>query len=321
LTVDESPFRVAYLVLSHQRPRQIEALTDRILALSPNGHVVVHHDLTATELPWSGQPPARVHLVERMEVTWGDWSIVEASLRLLRFASEALDADWYVFLSGDDRPVMDLARWERDVQMAGHDGLVPARPLNRKPAFGRRPTFEDLNYVRYAYRWRPIPQVHGVARLLVELARRVSRVSQPLFKIEYAPRRDQFFLGLPRRRRLPAGWTLYAGKQWVALGRRAAEALLHADASVTEWYRQTWIPDQSFIHTVLHNHPGLTLSPIPLTYVVPYNTKMRRGDMALRVDDLDAIHRSGASFARKFDPSVDPDVLRAVDDEIDSPQP
>jgi hypothetical protein len=321
LTAPESPFRVAYLILSHHRPEQVEALTDRILALSPAAHVVVHHDVTAPDVPWSGAPPPRVHMVERMEVVWGDWSIVEASLRLLRYASENLDSDWCVFLSGEDRPVVDLSRWERSMQVAGNDGLVPARALNRKPAFGRRPTFDDLNFVRYAYRWRELPPVSGTARRMVEWSRRVSRFAQPLFKIEYTDRRDRFFLGLPRRRRLPAGWVLYTGPQWVACGRRAVQALLHADDTVVEWYRQTWIPDQSFIHTVLHNPPDLVLAQTPLTYVVPYRTKMERGDMVLRVDDLGVIEGSGAAFARKFDPSVDPDILRAVEAGIDADGP
>jgi len=255
-------------------------------------------------------------MVDRMQVLWGDWSIVEASLRLLRFASEKLDADWCVFLSGEDRPVVDLARWEQDTRRAGNDGLVPARALTRKPSFGRRPTFEDLSLVRSSYRWRELPPVAGGARRVIELARRVSRFAQPLFKIEYTDRRDRFFLGLPRRRRLPPGWILYHGPQWVACGRRAVDALLRADDTVVEWYRHTWIPDESFFHTVLHNHPGLVLAETPLTYVVPYNTKRRRGDMALRVEDLDAIHASGAAFARKFDPSVDPDILRVVEAEI-----
>ena len=43
--------------------------------------------------------------------------------------------------------------------------------------------------------------------------------------------------------------------------------------------------------------------------------------MALRMDDLEAIYRSGAAFARKFDPSVDSDILRAVDVAIDAEAP
>lgn len=296
----------------------MEALAERILALSPHGHVVVHHDADAADIPWAGSPPSRVHLLERTHVLWGDWSMVDTSLRLLRFASEVLDADWCAFLSGEDRPVVDLARWERTMEATQTDGLVPATAVTRRPVLGRRPTAGDVNYVRYSYRWREVPAVRGVRRGAVEAARRVSRYAQPLFKIEYTNRRQRFFLGLPRRRRLPAGWTIYTGPQWIACGRRAIDALLRADDDVVAWYRETWIPDQSFFHTVLHNRPDLALGATPLTYVVPYKTKERRGDMVLRAEDLDAIHRSGAAFARKFDPSIDPDILRAVDAGIDT---
>lgn len=318
MTPGQSPFRVAYLVLSHHRPEQVEALADRILALSPHGHVVVHHDITADTTPWNGAPPPRVHLLDRTRVLWGDWSMVETSLRLVRFASDELGADWCAFLSGEDRPVVDLARWERSLQASAIDGLVPATVVDRRPAFGRSPTAGDVNFTRYSYRWREVPPVRGVTRDAVALARRFSRYAQPLFKIEYTDRRDRFFLGLPRRRRLPPGWTIYSGPQWVACGRRAMDALLHVDDTVVDWYRQTWIPDQSFFQTVVLNQPDLVVGDTPLTYVVPYKDKQQRGDMVLRMDDLAVIRRSGAAFARKFDPSIDADILRAVDAAIDA---
>ena len=62
----------AYLILSHKDPRQVEALTDRILGLSPRADVVIHHDLKDDLLPWDGRPPARVHLVERTAVEHRD---------------------------------------------------------------------------------------------------------------------------------------------------------------------------------------------------------------------------------------------------------
>jgi len=312
------PFRVAYLILSHHRPDLVETLAERVLQLSPAGSVVVHHDVSAPSLPWSGVAPARVHFVERTRVLWGDWSIVEASRRLLRYAVDELDADWFVFLSGEDRPVVDLARWEREMQMAHIDGLVPARLVDRRPSFGRAPTAGDINFVRYSYRWRALPPVAGVARRGVDLARRVSRYTQPLFKIEYTDRRDRFFLALPRRRSLPPGWLFYTGPQWMAFGRRAAGVVLDADETVVEWFRQTWIPDQSFFHSVLHNRPELVLRQTPLTYVVPHATKKLRGDMILRHDDLGSIESSGAAFARKFDVAVDAAALAAVDASVDA---
>ena len=309
---------VAYLILSHHRPPQVEALAQRILGLSRRAAVVIHHDAAADDIPFAGGAPPRVHLVPRQRVLWGDWSIVEASLSLMRYAVDELDASWCAFLSGEDRPVVDLERFERDLLASDLDGLVPARALVRRPVLGRAPTAEDINFVRYRYRWRALPPVTGGGRRAVEAARRVSRYAAPLFKIEYTARRDRYFLALPRRRRLPAGWVLYSGPQWIACARRAAQVLLDADPAVVDWFRHTWIPDQSFFHTVLHNRDDLVLSDRPLTYVVPFATKRERGDMVLRLEDLDAIRASGAAFARKFDPAVDAAVLRALDDAVDT---
>lgn len=316
--------RVAYLIMSHKDPAQVEDLVARILELSPASEVVVHHDThsaaPATGGPplWGGRPPARVHLLDPRPVLWGDWSVVDTSLRLMRFAASELDADWFVLLSGEDRPVRDLASWEIELMTSGSDGLVPARRLTVRPAFGRTPTADDLNYVRYAFSWRAIPVARGPwGRRGIEAARRVSRYVQPVFKIEYADRRGAWMLGRRRRRRLPVGWDLYAGSQWIALDRRAVNALLDSDPSVTQWFRQTWIPDQGFFHTVLFNSPGLSFSSRPLTYVVPHDATKRDAWMVLRRDDAEAIARSGAAFARKFDPAVDRQILDLVDASID----
>jgi hypothetical protein len=312
----------AYLVLSHKNPAQVESLVARILELSPAGEVWVHHDVAATDVPWNGSPPPRVHLVDPMHVLWGDFTVVEASLRLLRAAVDQGTADWFVMLSGEDRPVRDLVAWEEELAASDSDGFVPARPLVQRPALGHRPTADDLNYVRYAHRWRSVrPPRSGPARRALGLARRMSRYVQPWVKIEFAHRRDHWFLGVRRRQRLPDAWTLYAGSQWMAFNARAAAALLDADPAVTQWFRHTWIPDQGYFHTVLYNEPGLRLRNAVVTYVVPHDTTKRDAWMTITTADLDAIARSGAAFARKFDPAVDPTALAVIDAAIDSARP
>jgi hypothetical protein len=316
---DGSSRRVVYLVLSHDRPEQVQALATRILALSPEGQVVIHHDARAPSEPWDGHPPARVHRVDRLEVTWGDWSIVEASLRLLRYATRHLDAQWFVFLSGADRPIVDLAGWEQTVLTPGVDGIVSARPITRRAAFGHRPTGDDLNFARYTYRWRPLRSTgrEGLDRVLAATTK-ASRYLQPLFAIERAGRRGGWFIGVPRRRPFPHGWTLYTGPQWLAFDRTAANVVLGADDAVVDWFRRTWIPDQAFFHTILYNHPELRLRNERLTFVVPQRYAAQRPEwMVLRAGDLDDVMGSGAAFARKFDPAVDATVADLIDSAVD----
>jgi hypothetical protein len=121
--------RFAYMLLTHKDPHHVEELAGRILDLSPTGHVVIHHDLASELLPWQGQPPDRVHFVDRRQVLWGDWSIVDATLRMILFAHDQLDADWFVMLSGEHRPIVDLEQWEADTLASDADAFVEATPL------------------------------------------------------------------------------------------------------------------------------------------------------------------------------------------------
>jgi hypothetical protein len=316
----DEPFPVAYLVLSHRAPEQVEALANRIFALSPGGHVVVHHDARGGPPPWAGHPPARGHLVERTAVEWGDWSMVEAALRLVRYAATELEARWFALVSGDARPVVDLAAWEEEVRATGVDGLVSSRPIVEGPRWLRRPRGEDINYTRYHYTWTELPAArHRAARVGLESLRRASRFLQPAFKIEYTDRRRRWFLGIPRRRRaLPGGAALYAGPQWVAFSDRAAAALVDADTELVAWYRRTWIPDQSFVQTVLGSTPGLRLRNEPFTFLPDPHRPVGPGSwMVVRVGDLEDVWASGCPFARKFDPDVDADALQLVDARVD----
>ncbi len=126
--------RFAYMLLTHKDPHHVEELAGRILDLSPTGHVVIHHDLASEPLPWQGQPPDRVHFVDRRQVLWGDWSIVDATLRMIRFAHDELDADWFVMLSGEHRPVVDLEQWEADTLASDADAFVEASSLASQTA-------------------------------------------------------------------------------------------------------------------------------------------------------------------------------------------
>lgn len=146
---------VAYLILSHKDPAQVEALAARILRLSSKSLVVVHHDLNAATVPWGGDAPERVHLVDRTRVEWGGWSIVEATLRLIRFAVERLNADWLVVLSGEHWPVTDLELWETTLSRCRADALLPGESLPRRLHFGR----QNLDGNRFLALYPPLGEV------------------------------------------------------------------------------------------------------------------------------------------------------------------
>ena len=150
--------RFAYLILTHKDIPDVEELAERIVSLSPSALVVVHHDSEAPGLPWGGHPPEPFHLVERMPVRWGEWSMIQATGNLVRYAVEELDAGWFVLLSGEHRPAVDLARWEREVAASGADALVRADELPARLRFGWRDFEANRHLARGRHHWRLVPR-------------------------------------------------------------------------------------------------------------------------------------------------------------------
>lgn len=308
----------AYLLLTHKDPRHVEELAGRILELSPGSEIVVHHDAGVGDPPWGGQTPAGIHLVERGRVSWGDWSMIDATLRLLRYAVDQLDADWFVLLSGEHRPATALRQWELGTFTSGNDALLAAERLPARLRFGTA-DFQNNQYLaRCRHRWslfaRPRREVvHRSMGLLVKLSARV----RPVLSVEYIHRRSAWAVGVRRRAGALRGWDFSRGTQWFALNRRSATAALTIDPAVTEWFRRSWIPDETYLQSALRRVPGLVISDTPTTFVLETPAKPYPGWMQLSPEDLPALWKSGLPFARKVDPVAHPEVVAGIDGTVD----
>jgi hypothetical protein len=309
----------AYLLLSHKDPDKVEALAQRILTLSPSAHVVVHHDLTGGPAPWAGGPPARVHLVERTNVEWGGWSIVEATLRMIRFAQEQLHSRWMVVISGEHWPVTDLAAWEAKVVASGADALMPTEVLPPRLRFGTRDPDANRDLARCRLRWFRVrrPRSAAVQKAVAALSKLSDR-THPVFKLEFSLRNESWFVGVPRRSGPVRGWDLYKGSEWVAFNARSAAVLLQADPRVTSWFEHSHIPDESYFQTLVHRDGRLSVDRSVVTWVPPQPPTPTHGWMLLKDEELPLVSASGAAFARKLDPDRNPEVLAAIDARVDA---
>jgi Core-2/I-Branching enzyme len=307
----------AYLLLTHERPRQVEELGTRLLELSPSADIVVHHDLASPDLPWGGQTVGPIHFVPRGNVLWGDWSMVEATLRLLRFAVDNLSSDWFVLVSGDHRPVTDLQTWECKVIESRFDAYLPAEKLEGRLRFGPTHVESNLYMTRSRHRWasfsRPrSPLLHrGVGGLM-----KLSQWVQPIIAMEFAHRRDAWVIGWRRSTRALQGLRFYRGSQWIVLSRKAALKALTTEPLLTEWFQRSWIPDETFLQTVLRTS-DLVVSDAPSTFVLETPDQPFTGWMQLTLEDLPAVWDSGTAFARKVDALSRPQVAAAIDGVVD----
>jgi hypothetical protein len=310
---------VVYILLSHKDPVQVESLAERILDLSPRGLVLVHHDLNSERVPWCGCPPARVRLTERSRLSWGAWSIVEATLRLMSQAEEDLQADWIVIISGEHWPCTDLATWERGLGELETDAIVSSIELPRRLHFGARDLEPNVFLSRVVQRWSYFAQPRWrVGQVALRQLSRIALLIEPIFSLEFSIRHNGWFIGVPRRRGPVRGWEFVKGSQWLACTSGAVRSLKDVDPLITTWFKKSYIADESYLQSVFHNDPRIRVSKDRVCWLPPQPYPWRDGWMTLSVDDVDNILTSGAPFARKVDFRINPAVVSALNAAIDA---
>ena len=105
--------KIAYLMLVHNNPhlqkRAIEMLS------SDGCGFFIHVDAKSDIRPFSGICGEHVTFVEpRIPVYWGEFSIVEATMRLMRRALDCPQGyDYFVFLQGSDYPLAERQVYSR----------------------------------------------------------------------------------------------------------------------------------------------------------------------------------------------------------------
>ena len=229
--------RIAYLILTHSMPDHLGRL---IGALRDEGvRTFVHVDGKVSIAPFLPHRAADVEFLDRrIDVYWGQWQMVEATLRLMARAVEVSDPDYLVLLSGSCYPIRSR-RYIRGLLGDSNHLFMNSvsmpdeashKPLSRLERFRLR---SDQSWLENAVRAAPI-MAHGP------------------------------WPGRPFSRRwlLTRDWRAemrlapYAGSSWWALPSDAARYVLDVadrQRDIVRFFENTRSPDESFFQTILAN--------------------------------------------------------------------
>jgi hypothetical protein len=297
---------IAYLILAHANPEHLQRLIARLR--SDNAMFFLHVDKKAKPHQFAHLQAADVRLVpDAVSVHWGDFSQVEAILKLMTTALAAGRFDRFVLLSGADYPLWPTANI--DAFFAAHPqdefiNLVPmpceaaGKPLARLTTYTLRPTLSTLHRLalRVLLKAGVLPRERNLQRALGSL--------QP-----------------------------YGGSTWWALTRAACEYIVQfvrRNPSLVRFFKGTQYADETFLHTILGNSPlhanvrrNLTYTDWSAGGASPANISARHIDYfrATKQFALEDVYGSGPMlFARKFNDG-DAALLQRLDAELSALDP
>ncbi|MEO0342903.1 MAG: DUF5928 domain-containing protein [Pseudomonadota bacterium] len=222
--------RIAYLVLAHNRP---EELAETVNTLTAQGdYAAVHFDKNAKPelfkvLRTALQDNPNVIFVKRRRCGWGGWSLVGATLEMLRAAEKRFeDATYFFLISGACAPIKSRKQIDEILSNDPRD-CIETEDMERsnwiktgmkRDRFRYRHFFNERTQARWFY-WS--------------------------LKLQRKMRWE---------REAPSGLEMKIGSQWWCLRRKTVESVLKyidQNPAVVRFFKSVWIPDECFFQTLV----------------------------------------------------------------------
>ncbi len=289
-----------YIIIAHEEPALVSRMVQRLDG--PESRFLIHVDKKTKPDIFRRYQEAfkgktNVELLARMEVYWGDFSIVQVELNAMAFIREKnFDFDYVLLLSGTHYPIKSkqaiqeyfeknkghlfLEYWKLPTSM--HHWDMEEGGMGRLCYWHlmRLPFLEHLMY----WRLRPFLKKIGLNGII-----------QRRYVFDLQP---------------------YGGWQWWCLDKEAVEYILEfvsTHQKFVSFFRFTLVPDETFIHTVLLNssqkdriiNDNLVYSRWP-SEKFPHPCPLSRQELGLMAG-------SEKLFARKLDYAADPGFFDAID--------
>jgi hypothetical protein len=277
---------IAFVILAHKYPEQLIRLARRLNA--EGGHCYIHVDRRAAPVfaelsQLLAATPDAFLVKDRQACRWGQFGIVSATLAALRQLTRAASGyDYVVLLSGQDYPIKPAGEIRRFLERHRGQQFIEAFPLAEPNKWsGEQGAYQAMRRVAHWHVFLRSRHFH-----------------------------------VPIERTVPEGLVPYGGSQWWALTGDCVDwmlAYLERHPQVTAHFRHTFVPDETFFQTLVCNSPYRQAVVHRALVHVDWSNPNPTLPRVMTTEDLEALKRSDRLFARKFEPGLSSEVLRAID--------
>lgn len=295
--------RVAYLILAHRYPEQLVRLVRRLDTDSATFLIHLDKKVDETMYSWlvhqlSSKP--NVHFLKRRTCYWAGFGIVRATIEGVKSVIEKqIPFDYLALLSGQDYPIKSNE----------HIGKFLTR--HRGTSFIHHHPFPQPLWERHNWGWDRIQFWHVRTANHHWVFPHKQMFGSPLLNLVG----DTVATLCSLRCSFPKGFQPYGGAQFWCLYRTHVQQvyqLMRDDPRFVRFFRFVDVPDEIFFQTVVGNLVEKSeLHNDTLTYL-----EWGRPGATLYRSDFDKMRSAYHLFARKFDATVDSEVLDCIDEEL-----
>jgi hypothetical protein len=285
--------QLAYIILAHKYPRQLIRLVHRLNTDSTSFFIHIDRktdDHVYREIVNGLSHFAHVHLLKRHKCEWGGFRLVAATLEgINEIFRTSTPFDYATLLTGQDYPI---------------------KPNHRINAF-----FEEHKGTLFL-EFFPLPNDEWQNRGLVGGMERIEAWHWHIFKRHICfPPADC----VPIKRKFPKGFKPFGGSAYWCLPRECVEyiyELTTRNRPFVDFFKHVDIPDEIFFQTIILNSPFERMTVNDNLRYIEWKDPHAGSPAILRKHDFQNLASSSKLFARKFDATIDVQVLDLIDREI-----
>ncbi|WP_234570873.1 beta-1,6-N-acetylglucosaminyltransferase [Rhodohalobacter sp. 614A] len=300
--MSKKPF-LGFVLLTHEKPAQILRLIERLNFMFDDPPIACHHDFSKCELPLDEIPQNVSFVKQYVETAWGDWSLVDATLKGIDILYSRDDApEWFILLSGRDYPIKPADQIIKDIKDSDCDAHMSVLKLVESELESEIEKRAFKKYHKLEFRYPSLIHLLQSIRFL-KWWRKDIYLKRSMFTEWVIPFSNEF--------------NCFYGSQWFYANQKAASEILKfykSDFRVQFYYKRVHAPDESYFHTVLGNCKELKVCNKNWRHVnwAPGSSH----PIELSMDDLETLIQSDDHFARKFNMDKYPEILDRLDEHI-----
>ena len=298
-----------YLILAHKNPLQLGRMIERLD--DGASKFFIHLDAKTPIEPFAAcLEGAHIRFIDKRErCVWGDFSIVQATIRLMEAASE--EQGIFILMSGQDYPIQSQGYINAFLESNKGFDFIEIEPLEEK--WKPKMVKDKLEHYHILH-----SEERGNSNCYAPFAHcsvfQKLRTLMHLLKGRLSVKNFRLLCSLPKR--IAPFERQYAGSQFWAFSERTFYAVLNYirehKAALEEYYKYTSSPDEIYFHSVLMNLVAKD-STIKLKDPITYVNYFRKNNVFITEDFEKLSSAKGKLFARKFDTDIDIEILNKLD--------